>query len=157
MLRRCHPEAPAPAVSLVMSFITFAWLLITPLTGFLSDKTGHTARMVAVTSIAIGIVMLVPAFSNSWNAMLVFGAGIGLTFGIYFAIDIKLLAIVLSSKDNAGRDLGILVVAGSGPTLVAPGIAAGIITYASFPALFAFGAAAAVAGGVCAFDIRSRG
>lgn len=145
------------AVSLMLSLITVGWLLITPLTGFISDRIGRTAAVVAITSIAIGIVMLVPALSNSWAAMLTFGMGLGLTFGVYFAMDIKLAATVLSSRKSAGRDLGILVVAGSGPTVLAPGIAATIIAYASFPALFAFGGVMAIAGGLCAFFIRNRG
>jgi MFS family permease len=153
---RLPSHSPSAAVSMMMSLITVAWLLITPLTGFVSSGTGRTARVVAATSIAIGIVMLLPAFSGSWTVMLLFGAGIGLTFGVYFAIDIKLAAIVLSSEENSGRDLGILVVAGSGPTVLAPAIAAGIITYASFPALFAFGGLVAIVGGVCAFFIRTQ-
>jgi len=36
--------------------------------------------------------------------------------------------------------MGILVLAGSEPTIFVFGIAAGIITYANIPALFAFGA-----------------
>jgi MFS family permease len=154
---RLPSRSAGAAVSLVMSLITVGWLLITPLTGFISKRIGRTAAVVAMTSIAIGIVMLVPAFSNSWAAMLIFGLGLGLTFGIYFAMDIKLAAMVLSSKKSAGRDLGFLVVAGSGPTVLAPGIAATIITYTSFPALFAFGGVMAIAGGLCALFIRNRG
>lgn len=144
------------AVSSVMSLLTVGWLVITPLTALISDRAGDTARIVAWTSVAIGAVMLVPAFSNSWTAMLVFGAGLGLTFGVYFAIDIKLSAMVLTSKEDAGRDMGFLVLAGSGPTVLAPAIAAGIITHGSFPALFVFGGLTALAGGGAAYFIQTR-
>ena len=144
------------AVSSVMSLLTVGWLVITPLTALISDRAGDTAKIVAWTSVAIGAVMLVPAFSNSWTAMLAFGAGLGLTFGVYFAIDIKLSAMVLASKQDAGRDMGFLVLAGSGPTVLAPAIAAGIITQASFPALFIFGGLTALAGGVAAYFIQTR-
>lgn len=147
---------PATAVGRILSLTTIAWLVVTPLTGLIADRVGHTAGVVGVTSVAIGLVMLVPALSNGWPAMLAFGAGLGLTFGVYFAIDLKLVSMVLPSAEDAGRDIGLMSVAGSGPTVFAPALAAAIIEQASYPVLFLTGAGLAVAGGLLAFPIRVR-
>lgn len=147
---------PGAAVGRILSLTTIAWLVVTPFTGLLADRVAHTAGVVGVTSVAIGLVMLVPALSNGWPAMLVFGTGLGLTFGIYFAIDLKLIAMVLPSARDAGRDIGLMSIAGSGPTVFAPALAAAIIQQASYPALFLVGAVLAVAGGALAFPIRAR-
>lgn len=147
---------PAAAVGRIFSLTTIAWLVVTPLTGLIADRVGHTAGVVGVTSALIGLVMLVPAFSNSWDAMQMFGIGLGLTFGIYFAIDLKLVSMVLPSASDTGRDIGLMSVAGSGPTVFAPALAATIIAHGSYPILFLTGAGLAAAGGLLAFPIRAR-
>ena len=147
----------AAALGKVLSLSTIAWLVVTPLTALIADRIGHTGAVVGVTSFVIGAAMLVPAFSNGWPAMLLFGVGMGLTFGVYFAIDLKLVSMVLPSAETAGRDIGLMSIAGSGPTVFAPALAAAIIQYGSFPALFGIGAALALLGGLFAFPIRARG
>jgi len=149
-------QSAAQAISTVLSITTIAWLTVTPLTGLLADRVGHTAGVVGWTSIAIGAVLIVPAFTNAWSGMLVLGVGLGLTFGVYFAIDLKLASLVLPSSETAGRDIGLMGIAGSGPTVMAPALAAAIIEWAGFPALFIVSAVLAIAGGLAAFPIRVR-
>ena len=78
----------------------------------------------------------------------------GLTFGIYFAIDLKLASLVLPSAETAGRDIGLMGVAASGPTVLAPVLAAAIIEYGGFAALFATGGVLALIGGLSAFRVK---
>lgn len=144
----------AGAISIVLSVITIAWLVITPLTGIISDRIGHTPTIVAYTSIAIGAVILIPAVSHTWVAMILYAIGLGLTFGIYFAVDLKLAALVLPSPETAGRDIGLMGVAASGPTVLAPAIAAAIIEYGGFAVLFVAGGALALIGGLAAFRVK---
>lgn len=144
----------AGAISITLTVITVAWLVITPLTGIISDRIGHTPTIVGYTSIAIGAVLLIPAASNTWIAMLLYAVGLGLTFGIYFAVDLKLASLVLPSAGTAGRDIGLMGIASSGPTVLAPALAAGIIEYGSFPALFVAGGALALIGGLAAFWVK---
>ncbi len=146
----------AGAISITLSVITVAWLVITPLTGILSDRIGHTPTIVGYTSIAIGAVLLIPAVSNSWLAMILYAIGLGLTFGIYFAVDLKLASLVLPSAETAGRDMGLMGVASSGPTVLAPAIAGVIIEYGSFPLLFMVGGVLALIGGLSAFWVKLR-
>jgi MFS family permease len=144
-------------VSTVMSLMTLSWLVVTPLVGFVADRLRRTAFIVAMVSFGAGAVTLLPALTNDWTVMLLFGLGVGVMFGTYFVLDLKLATLVLPSADTAGRDLGLLLAAGSAPGVFAPAIAASIIAFSGYPALFVFGAIVAIAGGLCAVFIRSRG
>uniref|UniRef100_UPI0035CB9A15 MFS transporter n=1 Tax=uncultured Sphingomonas sp. TaxID=158754 RepID=UPI0035CB9A15 len=144
----------AGSISIILSIVTVAWLVVAPLTGILSDRIGHTPTIVGYTSVAIGAVLAIPALSHTWIAMILYAIGLGLTFGIYFAVDLKLASLVLPSAEAAGRDIGLMGVAASGPTVLAPAIAAAIIQYGSFPGLFAAGAVLALLGGIAAFRVK---
>lgn len=148
---------PSLAVSRVMSLATLGWVLITPLTGVIADRVHRTPLFVGLSSIGIGLAMFVPALSSGWPAMMIFGTLMGLSFGIYMAIDLKLMTMVLPSPETAGRDIGILSVASSGPIVLAPSLAAAIIALGGYRALFIVGTLTAVLGGVFALFIRKRG
>lgn len=141
-------------VSRLYSLITIAWLIVTPITGYLADRVSHTPIIVGVTSILIGVAITAPSLSPSWTAMLVFAIGSGAAFGIYFAIDLKLMSLVLPDPETAGRDLGLLGIATAGPQIITPAIAAGLIAVGGYQTLFAVGALLAMAGGVAALFIR---
>ncbi len=154
---RLPERNPSLAVSRVMSLATLGWVLITPVTGLIADRVHRTKLFVGLSSIGIGLAMFVPALSNAWPVMMTFGTLMGLFFGIYMAIDLKLMTMVLPSPEAAGRDIGILSVASSGPIVLAPSLAAAIIALGSYRALFVVGTLTAVLGGICALFIRKRG
>lgn len=142
------------AVSRLYSMLTVAWLVATPLTGYIADRLRHTPPVVGISSIGIGLAILAPAVAATWSTMLVFAIGSGLFFGVYFAIDLKLMSLVLPDPETAGRDLGILGVATSAPQILTPAIAAGLIAIGGYQTLFAAGAILAIAGGIAALFIR---
>ena len=141
-------------VSRLYSMLTIAWLVATPITGYIADRVRHTPPVVGLSSIGIGLAILAPALAASWSAMLVFAIGSGLFFGVYFAIDLKLMSLVLPDPETAGRDLGILGVATGAPQILTPAIAAGLIAVGGYQTLFAVGALLAIAGGIAALFIR---
>lgn len=142
------------AVGQLLSILTVAWLVVTPITGFIADRVSHTPFVVSVSSIGIGLAILAPSISASWAAMLVFALGAGLSFGVYFAIDLKLMSLVLPDPETAGRDLGILGVATSAPQILTPAIAAGLIAIGGYQTLFAVCALLALAGGIVVLLVR---
>lgn len=143
-------------ISIFSSVMTAAWLLVTLVTGWLASRFQRTVPIVAAVSILAGVVTLLPALSNSWTIFLLFGLGTGLMFGSYFVLDLKLATLVLPDEKTAGRDLGILLAAGSAPGVIAPAIAGAIIAGSGYPALFLFGAGVAFIGGLCVAFIRLR-
>jgi MFS family permease len=142
------------AVGQLLSILTIAWLIVTPVTGFIADRVKHTPLVVGLSSVGIGLAILAPSISASWAAMLVFAVGAGLSFGVYFAIDLKLMSLVLPDPETAGRDLGILGVATSAPQILTPALAAGVIAIGGYQTLFTVCALLALAGGIVVLFVR---
>jgi MFS family permease len=149
--------SPSRGLSIVLSICTICWVLVTPITAVIADRLGRTAAIVGVTSGAMGLVMLIMVIAHTWAASLLFGAGLGVTFGIYFALDLKLASLVMPSAAAAGRDMGLMGIAATGPTVLAPVFSGAVIAHSGYPALFIVGAALALCGGGAAFLVRARG
>ena len=71
----------------------------------------------------------------------------GVGFGLYFAVDLALVADVLPDPDNAAKDLGVFNYAGALPFTLAPALAPGILALGggSYSVLYAAAAACAAA------------
>jgi hypothetical protein len=79
----------------------------------------------------------------------------GLFFGIYIAVDLLLVSLVLPDKENEGRDMAIQTIGAAGPQIAAPLLAAVVVKTAGFGVLCAIGAALAILGGVITLRIKS--
>lgn len=146
----------AVAVSVISSVTNVAMVVSVLTAGWISDRIGRRKPFVITCSIGMGLSMLVPVVLNSWTGMLVYAACTGLFFGTYMTVDLALMSLVLPSHEDAGRDLGVLAVATSGPQILSSFIGAGIITLlGGYTGLFVFGAALAVLGGLVMIPIRS--
>jgi MFS family permease len=100
--------------------------------------------------------MLVPILSPTWAGMVIYSALSGGFVGIYFAVDLAVMSLVLPDKANEGRDFGILAVATGLPQILSSVIAGVLITWlGGYIALYLFGAACAVAGGLVIMRVRS--
>ena len=117
--------------------------------GRLSDRTGRRKIFVVIASIVYGLAMFVVAIASSFSGFLVGMAIGGLGFGLYVAVDLALVADVLSNKDHA-KDLGVFNIASALPFSIAPAIAPAILTIGGG----SYGVLYAVAG-ACAFSERS--
>lgn len=90
--------------------------------------------------------MFLIAAAGSFNGFLVGMAIGGLGFGMYMAVDLALVVDVLPHGDAAGKDLGVMNIAGALPSAVAPALAPVILAVSggSYALLYAVA-------GVCAF------
>jgi hypothetical protein len=107
-----------------------------------------------IYAVAMAAAMLVPALSPTWSGMLIFSALGGLAMGAYSTIDLDLMSRVLPSKDSAGRDLALLVMAGAAAQFVAPLIGGALIRFFGYGALFVVAAAITLAAGAVTAFIR---
>jgi MFS family permease len=116
--------------------------------GKLSDRTGRRKVFVVAASIVYGLAMFVVAVASNFNGFLVGVALSGLGFGLYVAVDLALVADVLSDKDNA-KDLGVFNIANALPFSVAPAIAPVILAIGggSYAVLYAVAGVCAILGG----------
>ena len=132
-----------------------AWLIGTAGAGWLADRLDRRKLFVGICSLGMAFSMVVPLISATWAGMLIFYTSMGGFAGVYLAVDLALMTLVLPSRANEGRDLAVLSIANAGPQLLSPAIAAAIISLAGYDALFWFGFAASLLAGVAVFFIRS--
>jgi hypothetical protein len=80
----------------------------------------------------------------------------GLGFGMYMAVDLALVADVLSNPLDAAKDLGVLNIAGALPFAVAPALAPGLLAlgHGSYAVLYAVAGASALAGAAAILPVR---
>ncbi|PJM75334.1 MFS transporter [Bifidobacterium simiarum] len=146
----------AAGVATMSTISTVSQIIAIIVFGKVADMLNRRKLVVALSSIVYMIAFIIPLVSPSWPAILIFAGVSGAASGVYFAVDIAVMSLVLPSKQDEGRDLGILAIATSVPAAVAPLFASMLInatgTYAS---VFVFGIVTALLGGVFAFLIKA--
>ena len=98
--------------------------------------------------------MLLPAGATA--AALAAAALAGLGFGVYLSVDAALVTQVLPSAAGRAKDLGLINIASSGPQVLAPAIAAPLVSQlGGYPSLYLTVAVVVVTGSVLVQQIRS--
>jgi Na+/melibiose symporter-like transporter len=123
--------------------------------GPLSDRTGLRKIFVVTGSIVYGLAMFAVAVAGDFNGFLVGMAISGLGFGLYMAVDLALVADVLTGTDTA-KDLGVLNIANALPFSIAPAIASAVLAVSggSYGVLYAVAGVCAFAGAAAILPVR---
>jgi MFS family permease len=131
-------------------------VVVSLLSGRLSDRTGRRKVLVVAGSIAYGLALLVIAAASDFDGYLVGMALSGVGFGMYFAVDLALVADVLPDQRSAAKDLGVLNFAGALPFSVAPAVAPVVLAISdgSYAALYAVAGGCAILGATAIARIR---
>ncbi|MBM7415497.1 MULTISPECIES: MFS transporter [Nocardiaceae] len=145
----------AVAVATLSTVSTVTWVVVAGVAGWLADKLDRRKMFVGTSAVGMGVSLLVPILSPTWIGMLVYSVLSGAFIGIYFAVDLALMSLVLPDRDNEGRDFGILAVATGLPQILSSVIAGGLILTLGYSALYVFSALCAVLSGIVVFRIRS--
>ncbi len=124
--------------------------------GHLSDRTGRRKVFVAAASLAYGAALIVIAGASGVDGYLVGMALSGVGFGIYFAVDLALVADVLPDQSSTAKDLGVLNFAGALPFAVAPALTPAVLALsnASYAAIYVVAAGCAVLGAAAITPVR---
>jgi MFS family permease len=152
-VRVAYPETGvlvATGVNLV------AMLCSVLLAGIWSDRVGRRRVFVLGGGLVMaGAAFLIVAWPT-WPGLLVAAAVLGLGFGVYTSVDFALLTQVLPNTTDRAKDLGVLNIASSLPQVLAPVVAAPIVTgLGGYPALYAVAGVIGLAGAVLVYRIRS--
>jgi MFS family permease len=111
----------------ILGLSTILSLTFAVLGGWISDRLGSVRLFVGLSTfmfVPVGFVyLLMPTLTGAWIAVAIMGAA----SGVYLAVDQALISRVLPNVDNAGRDLGIVNIANTGPQIIAPGIAGAVV------------------------------
>lgn len=147
---------PATGVTILAAISTLCSVVAAAVAGPLSDRIGRRKPFVFLSAAISGAAMMLPIISPTFTMMMIFAVLSGLAFGSYMAVDVALVTLVLPRPEDAARDMGVLNIANAGPQVVAPFIAALIISHlGGYPALFIAGGIVAIAGAFAVVPVRS--
>jgi MFS family permease len=135
---------------------SIAWVVVAPVAGRLSDRIGRRKVFVMGAATVYAVALFVIASASTVNGYLL-GMGLGgLGFGMYLAVDLALVADVLTDPLTAAKDLGVLNIAGALPFALAPAVAPIVLTagHGSYAVLYAVAGTCALAGAAAVAPIR---
>ncbi|MBI1379099.1 MAG: MFS transporter [Frankiales bacterium] len=151
-----HYADPEQGQTVLIALYAVGTILTAVLFGRLSDRSGRRKVYVigatAVMAVAALILAVAPVFTWAMVAALVLGLG----YGMYLAVDQALVTQVLPRAVDRGRDLGVINIANSAPQVLAPVIAAPIVTGATgYTGLYVLTAVITLLSAVLVTRIRS--
>ncbi|MEV6733926.1 MULTISPECIES: MFS transporter [unclassified Streptomyces] len=151
-----HYEDDADTGVLILTALNALTLLATVvISGVRSDRTGRRKVYVIGAGLVISAATLLLAVWQTWTGAIVASLVLGVGFGVYTSVDFALLTDVLPTAQDRGRDLGVINIANALPQVLAPVIAAPVVThFGGYTALYVLAGALALAGSVLVRRIR---
>ena len=124
--------------------------------GPLSDKLGRRKIFVFASSVLVGLALVVPLVSPTFDGWLVYTIVAGIGFGMFQSVDQALMSEVLPSKDSYAKDLGVVNIAATLPQTLAPAVGGAIVlAFGGYAALFPVGIALSVLGALAVWPIKA--
>ncbi|MFT4084763.1 MAG: MFS transporter [Nocardioides sp.] len=141
---------------LELSLVYVLFTLLATVTGSVaSDRTGRRKVFVAVAAALQGaaaiLLALLPSLSTAFAGAALLGAG----YGAFVAVDQALVTAVLPNPDDRAKDLGILNVGSNVPQALGPLMAAAIVAWVGFGAMFLAAGAMSLVGAVMVRRVRA--
>lgn len=123
--------------------------------GIWSDRVGRRRVFVSASGLVLAAGAGAVAVSPQWTTLLGAALVLGLGFGVYTSVDFALITEVLPADAARGKDLGVLNVAAALPQVLAPAIAAPLVTgLGGYTALFLVAAGFSLLGAALVRMIR---
>jgi MFS family permease len=149
-------DDPDSGVFILTAVYALTLLSTVVTTGVWSDRASRRKVFVCWSGIVMSAAALLLGFWPTWTGAIVSAAVLGLGFGVYLSVDFALMTEVLPAAGDRGKDLGVINIANSLPQVIAPVVAAPIVTYlGGYPVLYTVSAIVGVAGSVLVYRIRS--
>ncbi|WEV66169.1 MULTISPECIES: MFS transporter [unclassified Bifidobacterium] len=141
----------------VMSIISMVVSLAGPaVSGPLSDFLGRRKVPVVIASVLFAIGVAMPWVMPTTMGMYLYAGIAGLGYGVYSSVDQALNVDVLSDKETAGKDLGILNLATTLGQMIGPVLTSTIVMVTGgYPVAFAVSICMAILGSVFILSIKS--
>jgi MFS family permease len=142
-----------------MAIIATATIAISLIGGFITDWTGRRKPLVFLAATLEAAGFLTIAFAPSVPQFLVGVAMAGIGKGLYFAVDLALLAAILPRPEDSAKDMGVFQIANSLPQSLAPAIAPIILAIGSasgddYAVLYVVGCGFALLGAITICPVR---
>lgn len=142
---------------LILTVINALTLLVAVMVaGVWSDRLAKRRIFVLWAGIIMSVAAMMLAIWPTWPVAMVTAAVLGLGFGAYTSVDFALLTQVLPAAVDRGKDLGVLNIASTLPQVLAPVVAAPIVTsLGGYPTLYGASAVVGLIGALLVYRIRS--
>ena len=150
------PEAEAATGVFVATLANAAGVLSTTfIAGYLSDRLGRRKLFVLIAGVVAIIGLVVIALAPSLAIVIVGQFVIGTGMGAFAAVDLALIADVLPTDEDNGKDLGVVNIAQALPQSLVPVAAPSIIGLTGgYPGLFITGAVVGLLGALSITRVR---
>jgi len=146
----------AAAAIPIFGLSSLAGIIISTLvSGPLSDKLGRRKIFVFISSVVVGLALLIPMIMPTFEGWLIFSIVSGLGFGCFSAVDQALMSEVLPSKDSFAKDLGVVNIAATLPQTLAPGLAGAVVLAFGYVGLFPIGIILSILGAFAVWFIKA--
>ena len=150
------PEAEAATGVFVATLANAAGVLSTTfIAGYLSDRLGRRKLFVLIAGVVAIIGLVIIALAPSLAIVIVGQFVIGTGMGAFAAVDLALIADVLPTDEDNGKDLGVVNIAQALPQSLVPVAAPSIIGLTGgYPGLFITGAVVGLLGALSITRVR---
>ena len=153
---RIEYDDPDAGVLTLTVVYAIAVVITAVFAGRWSDRTAKRKPFVAIASYGVALAAVLMAFAGSFGVVVVAALVLGVSWGVYMAVDQALINQVLPNADARGRDMGVMNLAVAVPNSAAPVLAAIALAHlGGYPGLYLLAALLAVAGGVLVRFVRS--
>jgi MFS family permease len=151
-----HVKAPQDVIPLLGIISIVGTVIMTVISGPLSDRFGRRKPFVFGSSVLMGIALILPWVWPTLTSWMVMTLLMGIGFGAFQAVDTALMSQVLPSAQSFAKDLGVVNIAATLPQTLAPGVAGAIVlAFGGYAALFPVGIVLSVLGAFCVWFIKS--
>ncbi|WP_340318081.1 MFS transporter [Rhizorhabdus argentea] len=138
---------------------TMLTLILTPISGWFSDRLGRRKPLVFFAGIVASAGLLAIGGATTFGQFLVCAAIYGTGIAVYSAVDIALCVAVLPDPDDAAKDMAVMQIANSLPQSLAPAaaplfLAIGAAQAPNYPAVFIAASIFGVIGASAVLPIR---
>lgn len=150
-----HYGDPGTGVLILTVIYTLCAALTAIPAGALSDRIGRRKVFVVLCSLVMAAAAVLLSLLHTWPSAIIAAAVLGAGYGIYLAVDQALVTQVLPEATDRAKDLGVINIANSGPQVLAPALAAPIITHlGGYTGLYTTAALVILVGGLLVNRIR---
>lgn len=151
-----HVADPEGGVFILTAINAVLLLAAVMVAGVWSDRVGKRRVFVLWSGIIMAIAAGLLAGWQTWPGAITAAAVLGIGFGAYTSVDFALLTQVLPAAVDRGKDLGVFNIANALPQVLAPVIAAPIVTeLGGYSTLYAVAAVIGLLGAVLVYQIKS--
>lgn len=153
------PRTIGTVVFEVLLVNTVAVVLASVVCGAISDRLRRRKLFVLISAIVLAVGHIVAAYSYSLPLFILAAAVAGVATGCYQSVDLAMVAEVLPSRADAGKDMGILHLANVLPQTLVPAVAPLFLAIGghgdNYPAFFLAGAILGIIGALCNQRVRA--